>query len=386
VAQSDLAPAAHAICYGAFEARRFFTQTRVASGLAAIGDPPLGQIRSPPFRMARRLGSVGVCVNSNGNAFMREIAGDLVNDLLESGVRARLLNETSSPLEHHDIVIFVAPHEFFTLAGGAPWMRDTIVRNAFMFATEQVQTAWFAQSLPFIFMSRGVIDMSFQAAGLFRATGLPAIEYLPGAHRPADGLRPDDRSHALFRGLPSAAKHPPDGATAFADRPIDIAFLGTESPRRNAFFSANNERFGAFATCLYLRPGNAGPIKLAGDDAPLTRLAAHISGQTKITLNIHQEEIPYFEWHRLVRLGMASGSIVVSEPCARQRGFEPGVHYLEAEANRIPELVAWLLRSPDGRATGERVSRNAIAVTSDRRAARREVGRLCRFLAEHVRP
>ena len=385
VAQSDLDPASHAICYGAFEGRRFFTLPRVAQSLATIGDPAVDGTSAAPDRPGSRLGAVAVYVNSNGNAFMREIAGDLTDDLREAGVRAFLLDENSSTTDRHDTAIFVAPHEFFVLGEGRRWMRDEVIRRAFMFGTEQIQTPWCAQSLPFIFMSRGVIDMSYQAAELFRATALPATDYLPSSHRLAPGLASEDRSHALYLGLPDAVKQAAD-FRALSDRPIDVAFVGTESPRRNSFFDSNASAFTAPSAFCYLRSSKAGPVTLSGSDASLARLATHVLRRTKIALNIHQDEIPYFEWHRLVRQGMASGCVVVTEPTTRQRGFTPGIHYLEETASRIPDLVSWLLRSPDGRAEAERVARHALAITSDRLAARLEVGRLCGFLAEQPRP
>jgi hypothetical protein len=379
VMRSDLDPASHAICYGAFEWRRLFTLGRVGEMLAAVGPPPADETGSA----ARRLGSVAVFVNSNGNAFMREIAEGLAGDLRDVGAQVRLLDETASRADRHDIAIFVAPHEFFALGEGRQWMRDEVVRAAFMFGTEQVQTPWFARSLPFVFMSRGVIDMSYQAAELLRATGLAAIDYLPSSRLAVPALTEDDRLHPLFLGLPDAAKR--RSPEVFADRPIDVVFFGTESPRRNEFFKSNADAFGAFRTCFQVRSAQAGPIKLSGGDASLGRLAAHVSGQAKIALNIHQDETASFEWHRMVRLGMAGGCVVVTEPSTRQRGFEPGVHYLEATADRIPELLAWLLRTQEGRAEAERVVRNAIAVVSDRAAACREAARVCGFLAAHAR-
>jgi hypothetical protein len=384
VGRSDLDPAFHAMCYGAFEGRHFFTIQQVTRSLAEVGPTPRYGSPAPTGAAASGLGSVGVYVNSNGNAFMREIADDLTRDLLEAGVRARLLDETSSRGERHDITIFVAPHEFFTLGAGRQWMCDETICDAFMFGTEQVQTPWCAQSLPFIFMSRGVIDMSYQAAELFRATTMPAIDYLPSSYRAAPALAHEDLLHPVFRDLPDAARLRTVERKAFADRPIEIAFFGTESPRRNSFFAANADVFDAFSACFHVRSSKAGPIKLSGSDASLARLAAHVAGQTKIALNIHQDDIRYFEWHRLVRLGMANGCVVVTEPSTRQRGFTPGVHYLEETASRIPDLATWLLRSADGRAEAERVAANAIAVTSDRTAARMEVERLCRFLAENA--
>jgi hypothetical protein len=365
VARSDFDPAFHAICLGAFEARRFFTPDKLRAGSGHLAPTPRVAARR---NAARGLGPVAVLASSHGNIFMRDIARDLVRDLAACGATVRIGDETLSPDARDGTRIIVAPHEFFTQDAGRAWMRDDIVRNAILFGTEQMQTPWFAQSLPFLFMARAAIDMSPRTAALLRQTGLPATDYLPSTLRPPEALTPQDRAHPLFGSLPPAGEH----------RPIDIAFLGTDGPRRHAFFTRNKPLLDGFVSIVYLRDPTTGPIQ----DAALTRLAAHIAGQAKISLNIHQDEQDYFEWHRMVRLGMANGSLVVSEPCERQRDFHPGTHYLEAAAEGIPALLDWLLRSAEGQAEARRIRANAAALVTDATAARTNAARLCAFLRD----
>jgi hypothetical protein len=364
VAQSDFDPAFHAICLGAFEARRFFTPDKLRAGNERVTPEP----RAAPRRNAARgLGRIAVLVSSHGNIFMRDIARDLARDLAACGATVRIGDETSSPDARDGTRIIVAPHEFFTQGAGRAWMRDDVVGNAVLFGTEQMQTPWFAQSLPFLFMARAAIDMSPRTAALLRQTGLPATDYLPSMLRPPEALTAQDRAHPLFRSLPPAAP---------SERPIDIAFLGTDGPRRRDFFTRNT--MDGFASTIYLRDPTSGPIQ----DAALTRLAAHIAAQAKISLNIHQDEQDYFEWHRMVRLGMANGSLVVSEPCERQRDFHPGTHYLEAPTAAIPALLDWLLRSAEGQAEADRIRANATGLVADATVARANAARLCAFLRD----
>ena len=70
-----------------------------------------------------------------------------------------MLDETSDIETRPPICLFVAPHEFFTLGRGTDWVRDDVLSEGFMFGTEQVQTTWFNLSLPFILMSRGMLDI-----------------------------------------------------------------------------------------------------------------------------------------------------------------------------------------------------------------------------------
>jgi SAM-dependent methyltransferase len=387
VLQAGADPETHAICSGAFEGRRLFTPERIARALSSALDGPAAPPKALSLSFADvggRLGTVAIYASSLGHAFIREIAEDLAQDLSEIGVAAAVRDETSSPDPHPAISIFVCPDEFFTLGAGKSWIRDDVIKSAFVLGTEQVQTSWFGQALPFVLMSRGAIDMCFQTAELLRRAALPCLHFLPSSHRSQPGLTVTDRQHALYRILPPAAKLESDRATAFADRQLDIAFFGTESSKRHRFFAQHAAFLADFNNFIYLRPSMHGPIPLTGADASLTRLARHVSGHTKITLNVHQDVYSYFEWHRIVRLGMATGSVVVSEPCLPHPVFKPGTHYFEETGRQIPNLLDWLLRSPEGRAEAERVRRNVIALISDEQTARREAARLCVFLLEHT--
>jgi hypothetical protein len=213
---------------------------------------------------------------------------------------------------------------------------------------------------------------------------LPCQHFLPSSRRSQPGLTEADRQHGFYRILPPAAKLESGWATAFADRPLDIAFFGTECPKRHRFFTQHAAFLADFHNFIYLRSSMRGLIPPNGADASLTRLANHVSRHAKITLNIHQDEFGYFEWHRIVRLGMATGSVVVSEPCLSHPLFRPGTHYFEETGRHIPNLLDWLLRSPEGRAEADRVRANATALVFDKRTARQETARLCAFLMEHT--
>lgn len=50
----------------------------------------------------------------------------------------------------------------------------------------------------------------------------------------------------------------------------------------------------------------------------------------------------------MVRLGMCSGSLVVSDPCLPHPDFVANEHYLQENARYIPDLLEWLLKTEDG--------------------------------------
>ncbi len=378
-------PIQHAFRFGMFQQYRIFDQVELVKRLTR---PLRSQNDMPPVvpGVTQAAGvphapSAAVFVSTHGNVFMREIAGDLVRDLNAAGIAAELRDEKSPVSARPPISIFVAPHEFFTLGEGWNWVRDEVLESAIMFGTEQPQTEWFAKSLPLLLMGRGVIDLCDQTVDLMRDIPVPALHFVPGVTRYKPPLDDGDRGHALFRVLPAKAKEPPAAETRFVDRSIDIAFFGAASPRRHKFFSRHAAVLADYRNIIYLRSIEKGPLLESEGDGPLTRLASHVSGHAKITLNIHQTELGYFEWHRMVRQGMAAGSLVVSDNCLPHGDFKPGVHYLEAGLRQIPNLLDWLLKTPEGASEAERVRRNALRLLAERFSPVQAARPLVTFLA-----
>ena len=326
---------------------------------------------------------VGIFVSTHGNVFMEDLADDLAADLRSAGVRVDVLDETADIEARPPTCLFIAPHEFFTLGRGTEWVRDDVLSQSFMFGTEQVQTAWFNLSLPFILMSRGMLDICTQTASLFERLDLATLHVLPGARYRPHPLTERDRRHPLYGVLPPAARGDIDPSLPFAARPIDISFFGSSSPRRDGFFTRNAAFFADYETFNYSRRPGRGPIRGEGEDGALTRLAGHVSGHSKVTLNIHREAFGYFEWHRMVRLGMCSGSLVVSDPCLPHPDFIADEHYLQEDARRIPDLLEWLLRTEDGAREAERVRANVDALITNSFETKRAVARMLRFFARH---
>jgi len=357
VAGVGMDPRYHALFYGGFEERRVFRAAVLARALAAPLPPPAVVPAAPA-----RTGPVALYVSSLGNIFMREIAEDLAASLRGAGAEVAILDETAPIAERPANSIIVAPHEFFLLGRGLDWIDNDVIAGAVMLNTEQPQTRWFGRALAFLLAARGVIDICAQAANLFDAAGVPSLHLSLAPTPGGDGLIASDRTHALFRILPQAARTTPSPATPFAARPIDIAFFGTESPHREAWLARNAPALADFDCVIHYRREERGPIRRGSADHALTRIATHVAGHSKIALNLHRDAYSYLEWHRMVRQGIATGAVVVSEPCLPHPLLLPGVHYLAESSRQITNLIEWLLRSEDGRRTAEEVRANARAL------------------------
>ena len=391
VAAAEVDPYAHFIQSGALEGRGRTDPenlARIMSGLtlfdyAVQAVPPDHRDDSDLPQLIEDVRHVGIFVSSHGNVFMDDLAEDLAADLRSTGVRVDVLDETSDIDARPLTCLFIAPHEFFTLGRGTEWVRDDVLCESFVFGTEQVQTSWFNLSLPFILMSRGVIDICPQTASLFERLAMATLHILPGARQRPRKLTERDKRHSLFGVLPPAAQRDIDPASPFAARPLDISFFGTSSPRRDAFFARNAAFFADYECFNYCRRPGRGPIRGEGEDGALTRLAGHVAGHSKITLNIHREEFGYFEWHRMVRLGMCAGGLVVSDPCLPHPDFVANEHYLQENARHIPELLEWLLRTEDGAREAERVRGNVNVLISDTFGTTHTAAQLLRFFAQY---
>lgn len=364
-----LIPHQHALTYGISEGRSVFRKDNVANMLGLVSQVAVGtsgreqdaievssdQIDADvecskiyPSRASDK--SIGVFYNSEGNVFLKEFAECVVSDLQAAGYSASLHSEFAHPEATPARTIVVAPHEFFFIGKGRELANENFIAKTIVLNTEQPQTIWFDRSIPFSLMSRGVIDISPQVAALYRKTGIPTLQIdLSGAivteNTPVT-------NNPLFRALPPAAKQPSDVAGALAKRPIDVSFFGALSTHRERFFTKAAAFLSDYETFLYCRRFTS-PIKSGGRDGDLTRLAGHVARHSKITLNIHRDEYGFFEWHRIVRTGMDSGSLVVSEPCLPHPVFKPGVHFFEESGRHLHNLIEWLLRSEDGMARAE---------------------------------
>ena len=185
----------------------------------------------------------------------------------------------------------------------------------------------------------------------------------------------------MIRVLPPAARTTPNPETPFDQRPIDVSFFGGTSEHREAFFVRHARYLSNLETYLYYRRFD-GPQKNTKRDGILSRLGAHVTAHSKISLNIHRDDYGFFEWHRIVKMAMAGGSVVVTEPCLPHPLFKPDRHFFEESGRHIPDLLEWLLHTDDGRARAEEVRRDALALVHDRLTTEQAHRNLRSFLLE----
>ena len=364
VSKSGLDPLHHYVRFGIHAGRNFTSQETIARlwREALRSDDykaALANVHRVPAAADAARHRIGVYVSSKGNFFMNEIAALIAAGLEEAGAEARVLDETANPKSDLTQAIVVAPHEFFVLGDGRRWATDDFVSRAIIFSTEQVQTQWFARSLPFLLRARLVADLNLQSTSILHRAGLKSVCVQPGySERFAPFATPKDMSgHVAFAGYPAAVRNHDISKPRFADRPLDIAFMGSSSPRRETLLASYAPAFAKLQSFIYCTHTNT-PLSPDENPPASTNVTAAILGRAKMLLNIHRDEYAYFEWWRIMQ-ALWLKAVVVSEPCFPHPIFKPGLHFFEESPRHIADLVHWLATTPEGQTKAEEVRARA---------------------------
>lgn len=283
-----------------------------------------------------------------GNFFMQEIADLIASGLVEMGLSVHQFGQRNLPdAAAYDLVIIIAPHEFFTLncsEGALTHLRKS--PRLYMFNTEQAQTSWFAAALGYLKSADKILDINYQTALRLSMNGLNA-RFFPLGY--SQTYYTKYKSTSLSRsgpmaGLPEAIVN--CAAEKFSERPIDILFVGTESVRRKNFFAQNAAYF-SDKECFIYMPAGSDPFF---PGAPATIGFQDLLGlarRSKVILNIHRDADQYLEWQRIVNIGLFSGAIVVSETCDSNPILKPEYHYIDTPLCRMLQTLDHILSNVD---------------------------------------
>lgn len=292
--------------------------------------------------------SVALGCSSLGNFFMQEISDLVACGLREAGVTVQQFDQRSLPnTQAFDAVIIVAPHEFFTLECAKSAFK--LLRHTprfYMLNTEQPQTAWFATALGYLKSADMILDMNYQSALRLNANGL-RTRFLPLGYSETyyQQFTPTPLSRTgPMAGLPEVIVSDPAGG--YPARPIDILFVGTESPRRKEFFARNAAYF-ADKECFIYMPSGSDPFTPGSPATIGFQDLLGLARRSKVILNIHRDADQYLEWQRIVNIGVFSDAIVVSETCDSNPVLKPAYHYIDTPLDAMLENVDLILTNPD---------------------------------------
>ena len=304
--------------------------------------------------------------SSVGNYFFTEMR-DLIGTALEElGFETELADERKGFVVDADWHIVIAPHEFFylgegeILAGGTPG-------NLVLFNTEQPSTQWFSQARSFFPRANRVWDIHYGSALELARQGFPA-DFLPLGYVPQFPLFNEVNVLPKHRGtvfLEQSIRNQTYLNTAVFERPIDVLFIGTLSPRRERFFAKASPILSKYRCYLHL-PDAQTPLISGVNTVMDTVTAVGLAQRSKILLNLHRGDDRYFEWHRIVMHGIGQKCIVISEACDVAPPFEVRKDFIEAPIDEIPQRIEYYLSSPEGRSEAEKIATSGFETLSTR--------------------
>jgi hypothetical protein len=300
-----------------------------------------------------------VLSNSGGNYFYEDVRGLIVAGMEAAGLNVVGADETFHEFSPGQVYFIIAPQEFFYLGQGITWRDKPIFDRTLLLTTDHVHDTWFSLAFPFVCQSPLIFDIDYAHARLLQSLGRSAY-YLPlgylreFAQFDASGYLPE--LEALEGLPPDCREHPGHIYELLSNRPLDLSFIGGLTPRREKFFASLADFWSEYRCYFYLSRYSSG-VKIKGKTAELNAAAfMGIARRTKISLNIHRSEVPYFEWFRIVFQGLWQKTLVLTEPTWGVPGLKPGRDYLTAELQNFPAIIRWLLESETGRNFAQEVA------------------------------
>jgi Glycosyl transferase family 2 len=323
----------------------------------------LGAVKPVPHFGGRHF---AIYTSSVGNYFFSELRDLLAAGFRSLGLQVDVRDEREGFSEVADWHLIVAPHEFFYLGGGLALRNQPSPSNLIVFNTEQPSTQWFARAYDCFSKAYGIWDINHDSSQEFSREGFNC-DYLPLGYlsdfKPFQEVEelPD---HYGTCSLDEKIRKNSYLHKSFAERPIDVLFLGTLSVRRERFF-AHTSRVLSNHICYLHLPEAQSPL-LAGFNTPMdTPTSVGLAQRSKILLNIHRGADRYFEWHRIVMHGIWNRALVVTEPCGDGPPFQPGVHFVEAPLSQIPDVITYYLTDPKGQAEAQEIALRGFQTLSE---------------------
>lgn len=259
---------------------------------------------------------------SGQNVFFAEILEAFGQALSEEGlIVERSVDCFPEPAE--DLVYLYVPHEYHPMVHELAHPSPAQERRSVAICTEQPGTHWFDISCDHAARVGGVVDINALGAKEMRRRGVKA-EHAPLGYVP---------SWDAWRGRRDR------------ERTVDLTFLGAHTERRGRVLSRCASVLAERRAALHLtesaQPHVAGSSYFLSGEPKWRHLA-----ESKVLLNIHQQELAYMEWHRVIG-AVLNGCVVLSEHCLDTGPFVPGEHFVSASYDHLPRVLEALLAEPE---------------------------------------
>src|SRR5215210_573003 len=233
------------------------------------------------------------------NAFFGELAQALRAELEALGVGATIASGDFPEPRSELVYVLLPPHEYVELRRGDVPI-ELLGRTIFVCA-EQPGSHWFGSNLSVTRLGGAVFDINPASVRRLRELGIRA-EHLPLGYTPAwDRFDPDARPT------------------------VDVTFLGRASRRRERLLAE-------WAPSLWRRRShivlsdNLQPNPDSSESFVAGGAKRRLLADSRLLVNIHESEQPYFEWLRVLD-AIHCGAVVVSEWASDHAPLDPGEHF-----------------------------------------------------------
>lgn len=258
---------------------------------------------------------------SGENVFFGEILEAFGDALREHGFEIeRSVDCFPPPAE--DLVCLFIPHEYLALVDELAHPTPAQMSRTVAICTEQPGTSWFDVTVEAAERAGAVVDINPLAAKEMRRLGIVA-EHAQLGYVPA---------WDVWHGAEDK------------QREIDMAFLGRFT----------EERARSIARCVRTLERRRAAVYLTETIRPHVAGASYyLSGErrgellanSKVLLNVHQQKLPYLEWHRILS-AVLNGCVVLTEHSLLTEPFQAGQHFVSARAEDLPLVLEGLLAQP----------------------------------------
>jgi len=254
-----------------------------------------------------------ILISSQTQPPLAELARAVAAALREVGADAAVVEDRLPAVREDRATIVVGPHDVLRHLSGADGGALTagLTRSLLISTARPASTAWQAD-VAYGARAGALLHVSAAGVAALANLGLPARWFRLGYHATLDR------------------------STAGGERPIDVAFVGATSPRR--------ERIIASAAWVLARYD----VELCLFDEG--RLSDWAETQdtlacAKVALNVHPDDELCFEWVSALN-ALCNGAVVVSERSLGTSPLVAGRHFLSGSVRSLPFLVEVALGEP----------------------------------------
>ena len=249
------------------------------------------------------------------NAFFRELAEALRAELEELGVGATIAEGDFPEPRRGLVYVLLPPHEYAELREG-DLPAELLGRTIFVCA-EQPGSQWFGSNLGLTRLGGAIFDVNPASVRRMRELGIDA-EHLPLGYTPQwDRFDPA------------------------ADPKTDVLFMGRVSRRRERTLAGWGPTLWRRRARLVISD-NLEPNPQSSESFVAGEEKRRLLADSKLLLNVHGDEEPYFEWLRVLE-AIHCGAVVVSEWSTDYAPLVPGEHFLSARPESLRAVAEDLL-------------------------------------------